>query len=225
MSKQVHIITILKPSSSSLDKIFNIFIKYILLFRKLQNHVLIFFPSGQFSVVYLLTSPENCQYCIILTISCPFPFLKSCIKESIIWVSGFLFLIGIGSHFVQKMDHPFLRGESSSRTGVFKRRSDAITRGSVYQRAAALVDLVYFFFWFLLLLLIVVVCWQILLISVIDFMMRLLIFCFGMLGNCGRIWEWGSTMFGISIKRGFVGILDRLLDMEWDFLSPGFRTF
>ncbi|XP_057527340.1 two pore calcium channel protein 1 [Amaranthus tricolor] len=39
------------------------------------------------------------------------------------------------------MDHPFLRGESSSRTGVFKRRSDAITRGSVYQRAAALVDL------------------------------------------------------------------------------------
>ncbi|XP_021850725.2 two pore calcium channel protein 1A [Spinacia oleracea] len=39
------------------------------------------------------------------------------------------------------METPFLRGESSNRTPTFSRRSDAITRGSVYERAAALVDL------------------------------------------------------------------------------------
>ncbi|XP_010689009.1 two pore calcium channel protein 1A [Beta vulgaris subsp. vulgaris] len=39
------------------------------------------------------------------------------------------------------MDKPLLRGESSSRAPIFHRRSDAITHGSIYQRAAALVDL------------------------------------------------------------------------------------
>ncbi|KAL2937769.1 Two pore calcium channel protein 1A, partial [Bienertia sinuspersici] len=41
----------------------------------------------------------------------------------------------------RKMDKPLLRGESSRHSYVFNRRSDAITHGSVYQRAAALVDL------------------------------------------------------------------------------------
>ena len=57
----------------------------------------------------------------------------------------------VGVKTEKKMDKPLLFGESSNGGGRryrLYRRSEAITYGSPYQRAAALVDLVTFFYLF-----------------------------------------------------------------------------